>query len=604
MRKIYLTCSVAALMLASLSLKAQIFYTNGATFVVTAGGVFHCNGGITFDQASNVTNDGDITTTKNDAVNPTPGTLTIDNGSTVQGNGDYNVEQDWVNNATFTGGSSTVTMYGNTQQFITSTNATVTTFNNLTLTGTGTANNRKKTLQSVDANVGLTGVLTINDRELETQTQVFTVLNPATTAVTNIQTPGSEGFVSSTAPGTFARATNSAASYLFPTGSSVNVTRYRPIDVVPTGAGPDLYTVRFINHNADNDSYLRSVNDGVICTANDTFYHAILHPAGATSADIRMYYIPATDGAWTGMSHWRLSNTQWNDMATVTTGTSGVFTTMTRSAWAFANPGEPYILTDVRPAAPIITCPGICENSSGNVFYATGDSTATGFQWTVPGSGTITSGQGTDSLYVDWTTNTGYVVVYATTSTGCNSLPDSCQPTVTPAPIASFTDTSSGMFGSTYTFIDGTVGATSWAWDFGDGNTSTQQNPTHDFPTAGTYTVILTVTNANGCTDQDTVIITITEGIIIPNVFTPNGDGINDEFFIASSGFSEYKLEVYDRWGVKLFESAEPNVHWDGHTTSGALCSDGTYYYILTAITPSQDYSTTGFVTLIGSGKQ
>lgn len=603
MRKIYLTCSVALMMIASASLKAQVFYTNGATFVVTAGGVFHCNGGVTFDNTSNVTNDGTITTTKNDAVNPLPGNMRIDNASTVQGNGDYNVEQDWINNATFTGGTSTVTMFGNTQQYITSTNATVTTFNNLTLTGTGTGNNRKKTLQLVDANVGLTGILTINDRELETQTQTFTVLNPATTAVTNNITPGSEGFVSSLAPGTLARATNTTGMYTFPTGSSVNITRYRPIDITPNAAAANVYTVRFVNHDADNDGYTRATNDGLICIANDTFYHAILRPLGATSADIRMNYIPATDGPWTGMSHWRTTNVMWNDMSTVGMGASGIFTTMTRSTWLFANPGDPYILTDIRPAAPIITCPTICENSGGNIFLATGDSTTTGFQWTVPGSGNIVGGQGTGSLLVDWTTGTGYVVVYATTNTGCNSLPDSCAPSVSPAPVANFMDTSSGTFGTNYTFIDLTAGATSWFWDFGDNTTSTQQNPNHQFPTAGTYTVTLTVTNANGCQDTMQVIITVTEGIIIPNVFTPNNDGVNDEFFISSSGFSEYKLEIYDRWGVKLFEETNPNVHWDGHTTSGAACSDGTYYYILTAITPSQDYSTTGFVTLIGAAK-
>jgi gliding motility-associated-like protein len=599
MKKIYLTCAVALSMITAMH--AQIFYSNGAQLTVTAGGVFHCNGGITFDQASSVTNDGTITTTTNSTL-PLAGTLTIDNTSTVQGSGDYNVEQDWVNNATFTGGNSTVTLFGNTEQFITSTNGTVTTFNNLTLTGTGTGNNRRKTLQNVDANVGLTGTLTINDRELSTQTWVFSVANPAVTSVTNTVTAGAEGFVSSIAPGTFARATNSTATYVFPTGSSVNVTRYRPIDIVPTAAAANVYTVRFVNHNADNDGFLRTTNDGIICTANDTFYHAILRPVGATPADIRMNYIPATDGTWSGMSHWRTTNVQWNDMATVAAGTSGIFTTMTRAAWAFANPGDPYILTDVRPAAPVITCPTVCENSSGNIFVASGG-TGTGYQWNVPGQGTIIGGQGSDSLYVDWTTGTGFVSVFATSATGCNSLADSCAPSVSPAPVADFSDTSSGTFGNSYVFIDQTSGATSWAWDFGDGGSSTQQNPTHDFPTAGTYTVVLTVTNANGCTDQDTVVITVLEGLLIPNVFTPNGDGVNDEFYISSSGFSEYRMEIYDRWGVKIFESDSQNVRWDGRTTSGAQCSDGTYYFILTAITPSQDYSTTGFVTLIGSAK-
>lgn len=589
------------LVLASVPLSAQILYSNGATLAVTAGGTLHCNGGVTIDNTSNVTNNGTVTTTKNSTA-PVPGTFTIDNGSAVSGDGDYNVEQDWVNNATFNGGNSNVTLFGNTQQFITSTNATVTTFNDLTLTGTGTGNNRKKTLQGVDANTGLTGILTINDRELETQTQIFTVLNPATTAVTNNITPGSEGFVSSTGPtGTLARATVSTGMYTFPTGSSVNVTRYRPIDITPTAAAANVYTVRFVNHDADNDGYLRATNDGIICDANDTFYHAILRPVGATSADIRMNYIPASDGVWAGMSHWRTTNVMWNDMSTVAMGTSGVFTTMTRAAWLFANPGDPYILTDVRPAAPSITCPAICENSSGNIFIATGG-TGTGYQWNVPGQGTITSGQGSDSVFVDWTTGTGFVSVYATTATGCNSLPDSCAPSVSPAPNANASTAGTG--GNEFVFTDLTAGGTTWAWDFGDGGTSTAQNPTHSFPTSGTYTVVLTVTNANGCMDTVQMIVNVNEDFLLPNVFTPNGDGVNDEFFITTSGLSEYKLEIYDRWGVKIFESAEPNVHWDGHTTSGAMCADGTYYFVLVAISPTQDYSTTGFLTLIGSNKQ
>ena len=168
----------------------------------------------------------------------------------------------------------------------------------------------------------------------------------------------------------------------------------------------------------------------------------------------------------------------WNDMATVGMGASRVFTTMTRNS-GLANPGEPYILTDVRPAAPTITCPTLCENSSGNIFTATGG-TGTGYNWTVPGQGNILiGGQGSDSLYVDWTTGTGFVVVVATSATGCNSLADSCAPSIAPAPVAAILDSSTGMFGNTYLFVDATSGATSWVWDFGDGNTSTQQNSLH-----------------------------------------------------------------------------------------------------------------------------
>ncbi|MEO5643731.1 MAG: gliding motility-associated C-terminal domain-containing protein [Bacteroidia bacterium] len=587
------------------SLQAQIFYSNGATVHVTTGGILHCNGGLTLDVNSNFTNDGATNVTKNSTL-PLSGTMTINSGSSA-GNGYYKVEQDWINNSVFIGGTSTVELYGNTQEFITSTNGTVTTFHNLLLTGTGTGNNRKKTLLLVNAMTDAAGgVLDIRNRELETQTNTFFVNDAATTAVSNLQVAGSEGFVSSQAPGVLSRATSGAGNFLFPVGSSVVTTRYRPVEISPNaGSTTDIYTVRFINHDPDNDGYNRAVNDGLYCNANDTFYHAILRPSGTDAADVKVYYIPAVDGAWTGVSHWRTSNNQWNDIAAVTTGTSGIFTTRARLAWGFANPGAPYVLTELSPAAPSIVCPTFCENTNGNLFVATG---GTSYTWTVPGNGSISSGQGTDSLYVDWTTGMNAVSVVANGSTpGCTSLPVSCTPTVNPNPTAFFvTDTTNGgPWASTWSFIDGTTGnPVSWSWDFGNGQTSAAQNPTNTYTGAGTYTVTMVATDANGCMDSVQSIVSVLEGILIPNVFSPNGDGTNDEFYIPNSGLNEYKIEIFDRWGVKIFESEAPAIHWDGHSTSGGVCTDGTYYFVLHAVSDTHDYSTTGFITLIGSGKQ
>lgn len=601
MKHVITSIAGLAFLLFASSANAQIFYSNGATVFVSNGAIVQCNGGMTIDNTSNMTNDGAVTITKNSTL-LLPGTFTINNASAVQGNGTYRVEQDWINNATFTAGTSTVELFGNTQQFITSTNATVTTFHNLNLTGTGIGNNRKKTLQGVDSRSDATGILNIGDRELETQQQTFFVLNPATGAVSNVTTPGSEGFVSSIAPGTFSRVTNAASAYLFPTGSSAVLTRYRPVELTPNNANANEYTVRFINYDPDNDGFTRSVNDGLICTANDTFYHAILRPNGTTPADIKLFYIPAADGNWDGMSHWRTTNNQWNDMATVAPSTSGVFSTLNRAAWLFANPGEPYVLTQVRPAAPTISCATVCENSSGNIYTATGGNT---YQWTVPGNGNIIAGQGTDSVFVDWTTGNGFITVVATQTNGCNSLADTCFVVPSAAPNAAFADTSSGPWANEYIFSDqSTGGAVSWTWDFGDGQTSTQQNPSHQYTGSGTYTVTLTVVNASGCVDTITQVVTVLEGILIPNVFSPNGDGVNDEFYIPNSGLLEYNIEIFDRWGVKVFESSAPAIRWDGRSTSGQPCTDGTYYYILKAVSNSADYSTTGFLTLIGSKKQ
>ncbi|MCU0433873.1 MAG: gliding motility-associated C-terminal domain-containing protein [Bacteroidia bacterium] len=583
------------------ALDAQLVYSNGATIFMSAGSVIISNGGVTVDNSTSLTNNGDFTITRNSTFT-LPGTFSILNASVVQGNGTYRVEQDWVNNATFTAGSSSVLLNGNLEQFITSTNGTVTTFNALTLSGTGVGNNRRKTLQLVDARTGIGGQLNIGDRELATQTNTFFVLDPTTGSVTNNQVAGSEGFVSSTAPGTFSRAANSTGTYLFPTGSSNVITRYRPIELTPNASAADVYTVRFHNYNSDNDGFLRTQNDGVICNANDTFYHAIQRTSGTSAADVRMFYIPATDGSWNGMAHWRTSNVQWNDMATTAPGTSGVFTTLTRSGWAFANAGEPYILSELRPAPPTIVCPTICENTGGNVFIVQNGSG--NYQWSVPGNGVIAGGQGSDTLFVNWGTGTGYVSVVEVTASGCNSLPDSCAPSVSPAPQANFADSSSGPWGNNWTFTDASGGAISWAWDFGDGTTSTQQNPQHNYTTAGTYTITLLVTNSAGCIDTITRIIQVEEGIFIPNVFTPNADGTNDEFYISSSGLLEYSIEIYNRWGVMVFAATAPEIRWDGRTTSGQPCSDGTYYFILKAISPTQDYSTSGFLTLIGTQKQ
>jgi gliding motility-associated-like protein len=591
---------------ATTGLNAQIFYSNGATVAVTTGGVLHCNGGLTLDNTSNFTNDGSVNVTKNSTF-PLAGTMTINSGSSA-GNGYYKVEQDWINNSVFVGGTSTVELYGNTQQFITSINGTVTDFHNLKLTGSGVGNNRKKTLQLVDAMTdAFGGVLDIGDRELETQTNSFFVNDNATTAVVNLQVPGSEGFVSSQAPGVLSRETSGTGAYLFPVGSSVNLTRYRPIEITPnTGSTVDIYTVRFVNHNPDNDGYNRAVNDGLICLANDTFYHAILRTSGNDPADVKVYYIPASDGNWSGISHWRTSNNMWNDIAAVTSGVSGIFTTRARLAWGFVNPGDPYVLTDLRPGAPTVVCPTFCENSAGVLFTATGGSAP--YNWTIPGNGTIVGGQGTDSLYVDWTTGASAVTV-TSGSPGCVSLPASCTPTVNQNPTALFvTDTTgSGPWASTWNFLDLSTGGTSpysYSWNFGDGQTSTSQNASNTFTGAGTYTVTLTTTDANGCTDTVQSIITTMEGILIPNVFSPNGDGTNDEFYIPNSGLKEYKIEIYDRWGVLIFESEAPAIHWDGHSIAGGPCTDGTYYYVLHALTNTHDYSTTGFITLIGSGQK
>jgi gliding motility-associated-like protein len=580
-----------------------IFFNNGALVYTAPAAIVQVNGGFQNDGAAGTTpvfeNNGTMTV----ANSGTPGSVFLTNGSTLQGNGTIFVEQDWVNDAIFAAGSSTVNMNGDLQQFITSTTGTVTTFNNLTLTGSGTGVNRKKTLQLVNANTGTSGILTINDRELETQTNTMFVLNPAVGAVTNDATVfGAEGFVSSSFGGTLSRATNSAAVYSFPTGSSAGTLRYREVRLTPSGSGADVFTARLGNNIATADGFNVTQLDTSMCKVTSKFYHQITRTSGADNADIDVFYDQATDGPWDGLAKWNSpSAALWNNMGTVTASVAATYNDNKKATWSdWSN--SPYILSRAKLADPVFVCQDVCENSSGNVFTASGAAPGDSYVWSTPSGTTITSGAGSNSITVDWGTTGGTITVIDTNSVGCFSDPVSCTVNVSAPPVAAFDTASTGF---TVNFSDlSTGGATSWSWDFGDGSSSTSQNPSHPYSANGIYTVCLTAINSNGCADSvcRTVDLDVFEFVNIPNVFTPDGDGVNDQFYINSSGLKDFGIEIYNRWGLKVFESESDNIKWDGRSTAGVELSDGTYYYVLKAVSvTNKDYSTTGFISLLRS---
>lgn len=582
------------------SFAQTILFNNGAQVYTGPTSIVKVNGGFQNDGAAGVFENNGTMTISNSI---SPGSVFLTNGSTLQGNGTYLVEQDWTNDATFTAGASTVNFTGNLQEYITSTNATVTTFNNLILSGTGAGADRKKTLQLVNANISASGTLTINDRELETLTNTIFVLNPSTACVTNSTTVGSEGFVSSSVGGSLSRATNTTSVYLYPTGSSVVTTRYRPAQLTPASLAANTYTARLGNNDATVDGFNTSALDTTMCTVNPLFYHQITRSAGTDNATIDVFYDQAADGGWDGLAQWNTPTAAlWNSMGTVTATSAIPFNDVLKVNWTdFSN--SPYILSRKKPAMPVLACAPVCQNSTGNTFSATG--TGATYTWTSPAGTSITSGQGTNSVTIDWGSGSGPVSVTTSSALGCASNPSSCTVTVSTPPVAAFDTTSTSGFA--YNFTDqSTGGATDWLWDFGDGSTSNLQNPTYTFSGNGSENVCLYTQNTNGCADTicKTYDISLIEYVTIPNVFTPDGDGINDYFFISNSGLKEYKLEIFNRWGVKVFEAESANVEWDGRSTAGIELSDGTYYFILKAVSQTtKDYSTNGFIQLLKNKK-
>lgn len=136
-----------------------------------------------------------------------------------------------------------------------------------------------------------------------------------------------------------------------------------------------------------------------------------------------------------------------------------------------------------------------------------------------------------------------------------------------------------------------------YEWDFGDtSKVSFEENPLHYYTKEGIYPVTLRVYTENGCFNSKTTDV----GIVVekpgvcrfPNAFTPSISGSSDGhydpdavnnvvFHPVHRGIREYKLEIFNRWGEKLFESTDPTIGWDGYS-NGKLAPQDVYVWKVT----------------------
>lgn len=130
-------------------------------------------------------------------------------------------------------------------------------------------------------------------------------------------------------------------------------------------------------------------------------------------------------------------------------------------------------------------------------------------------------------------------------------------------------------------FTNTSAGAIAFAWDFGDGDSAAEENPTHVFDSTGRYSVQLIAENVFGCVDTLRKAIQILDdfSLWVPNVFSPNGDGINDVFLIPIADRAITRIEylrIFDRWGNHIFQVTDvlpddPSAAWDGTFRGQAL---------------------------------
>ncbi|MFC2176431.1 gliding motility-associated C-terminal domain-containing protein, partial [Bacteroidota bacterium] len=256
---------------------------------------------------------------------------------------------------------------------------------------------------------------------------------------------------------------------------------------------------------------------------------------------------------------------------------------------------DAYILGQKVPSPPAVDGDStICANLP--VTYTTEDNGSI-YKFVVDGNGVITDSTD-NSITVVWSNNgsshvNGSIEIFETVENqingGCTSLPTTIPVTIYSLPTAAFSigqlDTllPGGIFvHDVLEVTNNSLNSEAWSWDFGDGTTSTDQEPYHSYYEVGAYNVRLAAIDSLECTDTTSVTVNVVEGLIIPSVFTPNNDGWNDAFDIRTSGIEEFNLQIYNRWGNLVYENKSPLISWDGTTNAGVQVPEGTYYYLIT----------------------
>jgi gliding motility-associated-like protein len=113
----------------------------------------------------------------------------------------------------------------------------------------------------------------------------------------------------------------------------------------------------------------------------------------------------------------------------------------------------------------------------------------------------------------------------------------------------------------------------------------------------GAYTIL--INSENGCPTDTTIVLADVPcgntGVTLPNIFTPNGDGVNDRFAAFEPNPGNWQLTIYSRWGTEVFSTNNLIQGWSGKDASA-----GTYYWVLQPQAGQQGERRAGHVTLLG----
>ncbi len=331
---------------------------------------------------------------------------------------------------------------------------------------------------------------------------------------------------------------------------------------------------------------------------------------------------PSVTITLTGATPWSITYTDGTTPTTVITATSpyvlvnptaGTYTitTITDANCTGTSSGSAAVIINPLPVAnftPDVTigCTPLCVTYTDASTVTSGNINA--WSWDFGDGGTFVGQTPPAHCYV--TPGSFSVNLTVVTIPGCTSqILYTNLITTVPPPIANFScPASANYYTPEIKFTDASVNATSWAWDFGDPyntatDSSTVKNPTHAYSEVGHYCTILTVSNQGLCEDTAMVCVDITPEFtcFIPNAFSPNHDGINDEFYCKATNVLTFEMYIYDRWGNSIFYTDDLNKHWIGDVASdGNVAQEDVYVYVIKikdVLKEKHEY--TGSITLV-----
>jgi len=241
---------------------------------------------------------------------------------------------------------------------------------------------------------------------------------------------------------------------------------------------------------------------------------------------------------------------------------------------------QPLITAEITSNGPLLLCSGTIvlssSQSAGNV-WSTAETTAS--------------------------INVSVAGTYTLTVTGaCNTASTSVTVSGIPVQTDFSADETEGTAPLIVNFQEQSVGSQTCNWFINGAEATIQNNVPYTFGVEGTYIVKLVCSNSSGCSDSTTrtiIVNSLNLGILVPNSFTPNGDGFNNIFKASGTGIPEFRGMIFNRWGSEIFSWEGIDSGWDG-SYKGQSAPEGVYFFLMEGVDDSgKAVEKTGSVTLL-----